>query len=158
MWNKIRPYVLFPLLSLAAGGLSALLTYQNMDLYRRIQVPPLSPPSILFPLVWSLLYVLLGVGSAMVYSHREAHPREARSALWSFGINLAINFVWSLIFFNLQAFLLSFLWLLLLWGSTLSVVIRFYRVHHPAGLLQIPYLLWVTFAGYLNLAIWLLNP
>lgn len=157
MWNKIKPYVISIAIALAVGGLSALLTSGNMNLYSEITQPPLAPPAILFPIVWTILYTLMGISAAMIYNERRTQPREVSQALIVYTINLFLNFFWSIIFFNMRAFLFSFIWLILLWITILIMIIKFYKIKPVAGLLQIPYLLWVTFAGYLNLAIYLLN-
>lgn len=157
MREKIKAYAVSIAIALAVGGLSALLTMGNMDLYSEITKPALAPPSILFPIVWTVLYALMGISAAMIYGEKESKPKEVKSALTVYAISLFLNFFWSIIFFNMRAFLLSFVWLIALWASILIMIIRFYRIKPVAGLLQIPYLLWVTFAGYLNLAIYLLN-
>ena len=157
MLNKIRPYVISSAVALATGGLSALLTAGNMDLYSRITPPPLAPPSALFPIVWTVLYILMGISAAMVYVKKDEKPKESSRALIIYAINLFLNFFWSIIFFNMQAFLFSFIWLVLLWITVLIMIIEFFRIKPIAGLLQIPYLLWLTFAGYLNFAICILN-
>lgn len=157
MLNKIKPYIISVVIALAVGGLSALLTAGNMDLYSQINQPPLAPPSILFPIVWTVLYILMGISAAMVYSEKQNKPKEVTSALIVYAINLFLNFFWSIIFFNMRAFLFSFIWLILLWITILIMIIKFYRIKPIAGILQIPYLIWVTFAGYLNFAIYLLN-
>lgn len=157
MWQKIKPYVISILIALAVGGLSALLTRGNMNIYDRIVQPPLAPPMWLFPVVWGILYVLMGIGSALVYQNRLSNPEETREALFVYGLQLAINFFWSIIFFNLQAYWFAFFWLLFLWILILQMIRKFYAVSPMAAYLQIPYLLWVTFAGYLTLAIAVLN-
>lgn len=157
MQNKTKTYFLSVVIALAVGGLSALVTSGNMDLYSSITPPPLAPPSILFPIVWTILYTLMGIGSAMIFLENDNKPKEVRSALFVYGFNLFLNFFWSIIFFNMQAFLFSFVWLVILWVTILIMIIKFYQINPVAGLLQIPYLLWVTFAGYLNLAIYILN-
>lgn len=157
MWNKIKPYVISAVIALAVGGLSALLTAGSMDLYSEIVQPPLAPPSFLFPIVWTVLYILMGISAAMIYLERDNKPAEVSRALIVYAVNLFLNFFWSIIFFNMRAFLFSFIWLILLWITILIMIIKFYRIKPVAGLLQIPYLLWVTFAGYLNLAIYILN-
>lgn len=157
MWNKIKPYIISVAAALAVGGLSALLTAGNMDLYSTVTPPPLAPPSILFPIVWTVLYTLMGISAAMVYSEKENMPKEVSSALFVYAFSLFLNFFWSIIFFNMQAFLFAFVWLLILWVTILITIIKYYRISPVAALLQIPYLLWVTFAGYLNLAIYVLN-
>ncbi len=157
MWNKIKPYVISIAIALAVGGLSALLTSGNMDLYSDIVQPPLAPPAILFPIVWTVLYILMGIGAAMVYNERQNKPKEVARALIVYAVNLFLNFFWSIIFFNMRAFLFSFVWLILLWITIIIMIVKFYQIKPAAGLLQIPYLIWVTFAGYLNFAIFLLN-
>lgn len=157
MWNKTKPYVISAAIALAVGGLSALLTAGSMNLYSEIIQPPLAPPSFLFPVVWTVLYILMGISAAMIYLEKDNMPREVSRALLVYTINLFLNFFWSIIFFNMQAFLFSFICLVLLWVTILIMIIKFYRIKPLAGVLQIPYLLWVTFAGYLNLAIYILN-
>lgn len=117
--------------------------------------PPLSPPAWLFPVVWTLLYTLMGIASYLVAVSEKTY--RARTALTVYGVQLAFNFFWSLIFFNLHAYLFAFVWLVLLWLLIIITTVLFYQISRPAGYLLIPYLLWVTFAGYLNLAIALLN-
>ncbi len=157
MWKKIKPFVISIAISLGVGALSALLTRNSMDIYSDIVQPPLAPPSILFPIVWTALYVLMGIGAALVYNQRELNPTEARNALIVYAVNLFLNFFWSIIFFNMRAYLFAFIWLLLLWAVILVMILQFRKVSPLAAYLQIPYLLWVTFAGYLNLAIYILN-
>lgn len=157
MKEKIKNYAVSIAIALAVGVFSALLTAGNMDLYSEIISPPLTPPSILFPIVWTLLYILMGIGAAMIYGEKASKPDEVRHALTVYGINLFLNFFWSIIFFNLRAFFFSFVWLIALWTAILIMIIKFYKIRSVAGILQIPYLIWVTFAGYLNLAIFLLN-
>ena len=153
MWKKIKPYVIYIGISLGVGALSAFLTKDSMDIYESINTPPLTPPGWLFPVVWSILYVLMGVGAARVSKTRL--PQN--NALFVFFLQLGINFFWSIFFFNLRAFLFSFLWLLLLWLCIILMIKKFRARDRFSGLLQIPYLLWVTFAAYLNFAIWFLN-
>ena len=155
MWNRVKPYVYSILIALGVGGLSALLTGGSMDLYKTLNQPPLAPPAWVFPVVWTILYVLMGISSALVY--REGGP-DSKRALLLYGIQLLVNFIWPILFFRFQWYLPSFLWLVLLWVLILWMIVAFYRVRPLATYLQIPYLVWVTFAGYLNLIIYLLNP
>lgn len=157
MWNKIKPYVYSIALTLAVGGLSALLTAKNMNLYEKIKMPPLSPPSWLFPVVWTILYVLMAVSFARVYIKRKNAPRMRRNAIGIYSLNLFFNFFWSIIFFNCEAYLFSFIWLLALLIIILIMFLNYYRTDAAAGFLLLPYIVWVTFAGYLNLAIYVLN-
>lgn len=152
--QKSKPYIFFILLSVAVGGLSSFLTKDSMKAYEAVPKSSLTPPSIVFPIVWAILFILMGIGAAMVFRSRSVHRDRA---LLAFFIQLVVNFFWSIIFFNLQAYLFAFIWLALLWLLILLMIRLFYRVNKTAGLLQIPYLLWVTFAGYLNFVIWTLN-
>lgn len=138
------------------GGLSGWLTRDGMRIYKAEAIkPPLSPPSIVFPIVWTVLFALMGIGAARV---SMAPASEARTrGLRFFFVQLAFNFFWSIIFFNLRSFGLAFVWLIALWGLILWMIFSFRKVDTPAALLQIPYLLWTAFAAYLNLGIWMLN-
>lgn len=157
MWKKIKPFVISIAIALGIGGLSALLTSESMDIYSDIVQPPLAPPAILFPIVWTILYTLMGIGAALVWIKKDKQPKEVQDALIVYAVNLFMNFFWSIIFFNMRAFLFSFIWLVLLWVVILIMILKFRKVSPLAAYLQIPYLLWVTFAGYLNLAIFILN-
>ena len=157
MWKKIKPYVISVAIALGVGALSALFTRGNMDIYDRIQTPPLAPPGILFPIVWTVLYTLMGISSAIIYTKGRNENIPVYEALKTYAIQLGVNFFWSIIFFNLEAFLFAFLWLLLLWVLIIIMIKKFYQIDKTAAYLQIPYFLWVTFAAYLNFAIFLLN-
>ncbi len=151
-----KPYAFWILLTEAVGGLAGWLTREGTEIYSAaVQQPPLSPPSIVFPIVWGILYALMGFSAARI---RQAPASSARDK----GINLYIAqlvviFFWSLIFFNRQAFGFAFVWLLLLWVLVLVMILTFHQTDPLAAKLQIPYLLWLTFAGYLNLGVWFLN-
>lgn len=140
----------------AVGALSGWLTRDGARLYNEtIRQPPLSPPAIAFPIVWGILFLLMGIGAARIYL---APASQARSrSLLLFAVQLGFNFFWSIIFFNLQRFGLAFLWLVVLWGLILWMILSFRRVDPLAAWLQVPYLLWVTFAAYLNVGVWVLN-
>lgn len=155
MREKVKPYIVSVLIALAVGGLSALLTRNNMSIYDTLNRPFLSPPMWLFPVVWGILFVLMGIGAALVYVAPESEERSGALKVYAF--NLVINFFWTIIFFNLRAYLFAFVWLILLWMSIIVMVLRFKKVNKVSAYLQIPYLLWVTFAGYLTFMIWLLN-
>lgn len=151
-----KVYAFWILLTEAVGGLSGWLTRDGMKIYQTtIRQPPLSPPGIVFPIVWGILFALMGAGAALVYLSPASSSRSR--ALRIYFVQLAFNFCWSLIFFNLQNFLLALAWLLVLWALILWMILTFFRVSKGAARLQVPYLLWVTFAAYLNLGVWLLN-
>ncbi len=157
MTKKIKTYILSILIALGVGGLSALSTRNNMSLYRDIITPPLSPPSVLFPIVWTVLFILMGISAAIIYLDKDAKPADIDSALLTYALSLIVNFFWSIIFFNQRAFLLAFIWLLLLLFLIVRTIVKYYKINPTAAYLQIPYALWVTFAGYLTFAIWYLN-
>lgn len=154
--NNRKTYAFWILLSEAVGLLAGLLTRSATEAFGQLVAqPPLSPPAILFPIVWTVLYALMGFGAARI---RLSSPSAERSR----GINLFIaqlnvNFFWPLIFFNAQAYGFALLWLLLLWGLVLWMILTWHKIDPLAAKLQIPYLLWLTFAAYLNLGVWLLN-
>lgn len=154
MRRKWVVYGGFILLAEAVGALSAWVS-GGMDLYETLELPPLSPPGIVFPIVWSVLFALMGIGAAAVYLAPPSETRE--KALWVFGLQLAVNGLWSVIFFRFQAFGFALIWLALLWALVLWMTVLFYRVKPWAGYLQIPYLVWITFAAYLNFGVWRLN-
>ncbi len=151
-----KPYAFWIVITELVGLLAGLLTREATQIYgTTIQQPPLAPPAIVFPIVWTILYALMGVSAARVYL---MPPSVARSrGLLLYLVQLIFNFFWSIIFFNFQAFGLAFVWLVVLWVLILWMIFTFRRVDPLAAWLQIPYLLWVTFAGYLNYGVWMLN-
>lgn len=156
MKAKYRTLAVCIAIPLAAGGLAALLTGGGMEEYGSLEQPPLSPPGWLFPVVWSLLYIMMGAASWLVL--RSGAPRwELRSALTLYGVQLAVNAVWPLLFFGLGLYLISLLWLVLLALLVLVTLLRFARLSSAAAWLLVPYLLWTLFAAYLNFGVYLLN-
>ena len=140
----------------ALGALSGFLSRKGMELYNiNIVKPPLAPPEWVFPVVWGILFALMGIGAGRIYLAQDSGKRSRGLNL--FVAQLIVNFFWSLIFFNLQAFGLAFVWLGLLWVLVAWMVLVFAQVDSVAAVLQIPYLLWLTFAGYLTAMVWLLN-
>ncbi len=160
-WEKYKPYIKNYIIAiaipLAVGMISAFLTKDNMDIYGELIVPNIAPPAWLFPVVWTLLFTLMGVSSGMVYLRRNGESSLVRKGLTSYAISLVLNFAWSIIFFNINAFLLAFIWLILLFYFIVRTILDYYEVDKAASFLQIPYALWVAFAGYLNFYIWLMN-
>jgi len=155
--QRTKTYIVSIAIALAVGLFSALLTRDSMDLYGQLVMPPLAPPAVLFPIVWTILYVLMGVSAAMIWQQREDDPAAASSGLSAYALSLGFNFLWSILFFNCRWFLFSFFWLLGLLGLILLTIRAYHAVSPTAAYLQIPYALWVAFAGYLNFAIWYLN-
>lgn len=127
-----------------------------MEHFARLNQPPLSPPGWVFPVVWTILFALMGLSAGLI-AVSGASRSVIRTALGVYALQLAVNFFWSILFFNLQLYFLSFLWLVLLWVLIALTILLFSRISRPAAALLVPYLLWVTFAGYLNFGIFLLN-
>ena len=161
MWKKIKPYLPSYIVAIAIplviGITAAALTRNNMDIYRTLNTPPLSPPAILFPIVWSLLYVVMGVSSAGIYNNKDLNPEAARCGIGYYGASLIFNFAWSIIFFNFSAALAALVCLIVLLYFIIRTIIEYRKVKPWCAYLQIPYAIWVLFAGYLNAGIWLLN-
>lgn len=153
--SKLKIYGIFLLITGAVGGLSALLTNMGMESYKAAEKPPLTPPDIVFPIVWSILFTLMAISAARVWLTDNSRMRNRSMLLYA--LQLFFNFVWSVLFFNFEAYGFAFLWLIVLWVLILLMIIQFYKSDKIAGLLQIPYLLWVSFAGYLNYMVWMLN-
>lgn len=151
-WKKLLLFLAIPL---AVGGIATLLS-GGMTEYTQLVQPPLSPPGWVFPIVWTVLYLLMGYASFRVYTSGRSKESIQR-ALVFYGIQLFLNFLWPILFFGLQWRLTAFFLLLGLWVAILLTVRAFSRVDERAGDLLLPYLLWVTFAGYLNLGVFLLN-
>ena len=140
---------------LAVGGLSALLS-GSMSGYAALNQPPLSPPGWVFPVVWTILYLLMGYASYRVATS-GGPPEQVKRALTLYALQLLLNFLWSPIFFGLELRLAAFVVLLLLWLLVCLTIHAFSALDERAGDLLIPYILWITYAGYLNLGVYLLN-
>ena len=151
-----KVYTFWILLAEGVGALSGWLSRDGMKAYEAsIRQPPLSPPSWLFPVVWTILYALMGIGAARVSLAPDGVHRSRGLNL--FVVQLIVNFFWSLIFFNTGAYGFALLWLLLLWVLVLWMILTFRKIDPLAAWLQVPYLLWLTFAAYLNYGVWTLN-
>lgn len=145
--------VLVPLL---VGVVASLITGDEMRMFASLEKPLLSPPGWIFPIVWTILYILMGISSYLIIT-AGADKDKTEKALMLYWYQLAVNFLWPTFFFNFQWYLFSFIWLVLLWVLVLLMILAFYKIDKRAAYLNIPYLVWLTFAGYLNLAIWWLN-
>lgn len=140
----------------AIGFLSGYLTKEGSEHFAQtVRQPPLSPPMWVFPVVWSLLFALLGIGAARIYASEPSAERT--KGLWLFWVQLGFNFLWSIVFFNLGWYGFALIWLLGLWVLIAWMIRAFRKVELAAAWLQVPYLLWVTFAAYLNAGVWALN-
>ncbi len=137
------------------GAVVGLLTSGAMENFSMLNKPPLSPPGWLFPVVWTILYTLMGISSYLIYENSSGEQR--RQALLLYGAQLIVNLLWSVFFFVFDWYLFSFFWLIALWVLIFQMIKEFYDISKIAAYINIPYLIWVTFAGYLNLGIWWLN-
>lgn len=140
--------------TLLLGFLSGLLSMNSAETYAAFIRPPLSPPGILFPIVWTVLYLLMGMSAFLVY---ESKSSGSSQALLVYAIQLGINLLWPIFFFPLHLYLFSFIWLLLLLYFVILMTVLFYGISPLAAYLRIPYILWIIFAGYLNLGVCILN-
>lgn len=152
-WKKLAVSLAAPL---AVGGLAALITKDNMLMFEVIEKPPLAPPGWLFPVAWTMLYILMGLASYRVWTS-DARKAQKQTAGVYYALSLVFNFGWPIIFFNAEKYLAAFIWLCLMWIFTLLATVRFWKTDNAAGWLMLPYLLWTTFAGYLNMGIYLLS-
>ena len=147
--------ILFIGFALAAGFLGSLLG-GNMTSFKNLKKPFFTPPSIAFPIIWTILYILMGVSSYLVCCNKTDKKFKKRACFF-YLIQLLVNTLWSLFFFRLSWLLFAFFWLLLLIILVIVMIIKFYKLKPLAAYLQIPYLLWLIIAGILNLAIVILN-
>ena len=155
MKPNVKTLLIALAIPLAVGGLSTLLS-GGMGDYRQLNQPPLSPPGWVFPIVWTVLYLLMGYSSYRVYTAGKS-PVQTQKALRLYGAQLLLNFIWPIVFFAFQWYLGAFIVLVALWVLILLTLRAFTAIDETAGDLLIPYILWVTFAGYLNFGVFLLN-
>ena len=142
------------LISLGVGGLSALVTMGSMDIYKYLDKPLFAPPSIVFPIVWTILFILMGISSYLIY---ESDGDNKSKALLVYGIQLLVNFVWPIFFFVLSYRLIALFIIITLLIFIVIMIVKFYKINKLAAYLQILYLLWVAFATYLNFGFYILN-
>ncbi len=152
-WKKLIVSIAIPL---GVGLIAGWITSDSTEIFETVNKPFLAPPSWLFPVAWTILYVLMGIAFYRVWI-AVATDRMRKEAFIFYGLQLGFNFLWPIIFFNLQEYLFAFVWLVILWVLILMTQQRFSKIDAVAGYLLIPYLIWVAFAGYLNLGIWWLN-
>jgi len=155
MSQEKKTYIFFIVLCETVGVISGLLSMAGMRGFDDVMQSELTPPGIVFPIVWFVLYALMGIGAARIRLAEES--LEQVKALLTFSLQLAVNFFWSIIFFDLQAFQFAFWWLVILWVLIILMITAYHKVDKLAAYIQIPYLLWVTFAGYLTYMTWMMN-
>ncbi len=156
--GNILTLVIAVLLPILGGGIVGFITSQEVSTwYLTLQKPAWNPPNWIFGPVWTILYGVIGLASWLIWRKREGQEKQARRALSWYGLQLGLNFLWSVIFFGLRRPDLALLEIVILWGAIVVTLLKFVRLDRLAAALMIPYLLWVTFATALNGAIWWLN-
>ena len=151
-----KSYVFWITLSELVGVLSGLLSKDGMKQFiQTVTQPSFAPPPAVFPIVWAILYALMGIGMARIWLYGVLP--EKYNAQNIFLVQLILNFFWPLIFFNAMAFGFAFAWIILLWILVLAMLLAFRKQDRLAGLLQLPYLLWITFAAFLTFTVWMQN-
>lgn len=155
---RLRPLLISLLLPLGLGGVVGIFLQLSgrFDAYDALFKPPLAPPDWLFAVAWTILYTLMGI-SAYLVTASDATKGVKEDALWQYFIQLAINLIWPFLFFFFELRLAAFLWLVVLLAAVVRMIVGFWFISKPAALLQIPYVLWLCFAAYLNGAVYLLN-
>ena len=146
-------FIISLVIPLAVGGVSTWLIRDNLDIYSEINLPAFAPPSIIFGIVWTVLYIIMGVSLYLVLNSGKSD----KESIYYFSLQLLFNFCWPIAFFNFRLFWFAFVWLLVLLYLIVRMIIKFWKINRVSGILQIPYAVWVTFAGVLNLAIAILN-
>lgn len=152
-WRILFINIAIPLI---VGGIAGFISKDSMSIFETLNKSPLSPPGWLFPVVWTILYTLMGFASYLVVTSRSSQKNISR-VMSLYGVQLFFNFLWTFWFFNLGLYFFAFIWLVILWILILATMISFAHISKLAMYLMVPYLLWVIFAGYLNLEIALLN-
>lgn len=155
MKSKIKLLICCLAIPLSVGAVSGMITHNSMNLYQKLKKPAFSPPGWVFPVVWSVLFVLMGIASYLVITSDRI--REKAKAAVSYITQLALNFFWPIFFFKMKWYQFSFFWLVFLWCAVIANIKYFYLTSRKAAYLLIPYVIWITYAGYLNLFIYLLN-
>lgn len=150
---NFKKLIIIIIVTFIVGSFFSWFTMNNMDTFKEL-AKPINVPGILFPIVWSILYLLMSISCYIV---SESGDKDKNKALIWYGVQLIINSLWSLIFFGFGAYLFAFIWIILLLIMVIIMVYKFYKIDKRAAYLNIPYILWIIFAAYLNFGIWLLN-
>ena len=155
-WSRFFTLLACILLPLIIGSLSGLANAGSLnDWYVQLNKPSFNPPGYLFGPVWTVLYLLMGISLYLIWKSPKGNPRT--NALIIFGLQMLLNFAWSFIFFYFKQTGWALVDIIILWLNIIIMIFVFYKINKTAALIQIPYLLWVSFASVLNAAIWILN-
>lgn len=153
---SIGTLILALFVPLVVGGISAALSAKGMAIYGSMNKPPLSPPAWVFSVAWTILYLMMGLASYYIIVS-EADTYSKAMALIVYGIQLMMNFMWTIMFFNWGAFLVAFIWLIIMWAMVILCAVKFFSINKIATYLFIPYIIWLGFAAYLNMGAYILN-
>lgn len=141
-------------ITILIGTLPSIFVFKNMSMYDKLNRPPLSPPGILFPIAWTILYILMGIS---IYRVTSTNNKNKDNAKLIYIIQLVVNALWTPIFFGLKEYFLAFLFILMLIVLVITMISVFFKIDKVSAYLQIPYILWLLFASYLNFGIFVLN-
>ena len=149
-YKKLIISIVIPLL---VGFISNLFVKDYYGLYETIEKPLFSPPNVLFPIVWTILFILMGVAFYLIWDTKASKT----DAYISYYLQLFFNFVWPILFFRLELYLVALVWITMLWLLILDTILSFYKINKKASYLMLPYLVWTSFATYLNFMVYVLN-
>ncbi|MBP5512934.1 tryptophan-rich sensory protein [Candidatus Saccharibacteria bacterium] len=160
VWSKVWRIALSIIVPLGGGSIISLFTMDAMKKFGTFNQPPLAPPAWLFPVAWTTLYILMGVASYLIWLHSYNNHKLAKYgkvALIIYGIQLIFNFAWTPFFFSLGWYWFALYWLLVMWALIIALMIKSFKISRAAFFMLLPYILWCTFAAYLNCGIAILN-
>ena len=150
----IKKLLFYIITTILIGTIPSIFVFKSMNVYNSLNRPPLSPPPIVFPIAWTILYILMGISIYIIMQSKRKLKKNARLIYY---IQLITNALWSSIFFGFKEYFLAFLWILMLIVFVITMILTFYKISKKAAYLQIPYLLWLLFASYLNFGVFVLN-
>ena len=157
---NVKSLIINLAIPIGVGLIAGLISMGGMDRYQTLNKSELSPPGYIFPIVWTVLYILMGISAYIISESRLSVKRQEKyrdKSLTTYAVQLGINFFWPIIFFNSQNYLFALFWLILLLAVVFYMTWQFWQIEQSAAYLQVPYILWLIFAGYLNLTVFLMN-
>lgn len=150
-FKKLFFYIIITIL---IGTLPSIFIFKNMNVYGQLNKPPFSPPSIVFPIFWTIFYILMGIS---IYRIVQKNPKDVSEAKLIYYVQLITNALWTPIFFGFKEYFLAFLWIIMLIVFVSAMIIKFYKIDKISSYIQVPYLIWLIFAAYLNFGVVVLN-
>lgn len=151
----IKKLLFYIIITILIGVIPSIFVFKSMNVYNSLNRPPLSPPSIVFPITWTILYILMGISIYIIIM--QSKRKLKKNARLIYYIQLVTNALWAPIFFGFKEYFLAFLWILMLIVFVITMILTFYKISKKAAYIQIPYLLWLLFASYLNFGVFVLN-